>query len=245
MYTLFLSDVHLSPETPDIAQQFLQLLNEKGRNADAIYILGDLFEYWLGDDAITPLHQPFIESIKQFSSADIPVYFVHGNRDFLIGSDFESKTGCKVLDDPSIIDLYGTPTLLTHGDLLCSDDHVYLAFRQTVRDPAWQTHFFNMTMEERIALAKKARDVSKDHGTANVDHENKIMDANEETVKTFFLENDVQQMIHGHTHRPAIHHIDLSNDKKAIRYVLGDWEHGPSYIIANEKSIELFDSRVN
>jgi len=244
MYTLFISDVHLSPETPEVAAQFLQLLQEKGTQAEAVYLLGDLFEYWLGDDAITALHQPFINALKGLTSSNISVYIIHGNRDFLIGKEFEALTGCKVLDDPTVIDLYGEPTLITHGDLLCSDDQVYLKFRETVRDPKWQAHFFNMTMDERIALAKKARDVSQDHGAAHIDHKNEIMDANQQTIEEFFATYNVKQMIHGHTHRPAIHNIELQNGK-ATRYVLGDWIGKPSYIIANQNGCELFDPRIN
>ncbi len=244
MYTLFISDVHLSPETPEVAGQFLQLLKEKGIKAEAVYILGDLFEYWLGDDAITRLHQPFIAALKSLNDLNIPVFFIHGNRDFLIGKDFEALTGCEILDDPTVIDLYGTRTLLTHGDLLCSDDQAYLAFRKTVRDPNWQAYFLSMNMDDRIALAKKARDVSQNHGAANVNHENEIMDANQQTIEAFLTEHNVQQMIHGHTHRPATHDFNLPNGKNAKRYVLGDWERQPSFIIATKDGIDLFDPRV-
>lgn len=240
MQTLFFSDLHLAATTPQIAKNYFQLLQTEGARSESIYILGDFFEYWLGDDGITPEHQPILSALKQLSTQGIPLYFMHGNRDFLIGEQFCEATGCQLLRDPTTINVYGTPTLLMHGDLLCTNDTEYMAFRQQVRDPAWQTMFLSLSMEERINMAKQARDASQ---SSMQGKPFEIMDVNETTVQEYMLNAGVKQLIHGHTHRPAIHHFSLAGDQ-AKRIVLGDWGDHASYLIAKPDTMQLIDPRV-
>jgi len=239
MHTLFISDLHLSHQTPIIAKNFLTLLSQQREKLDALYILGDLFEYWLGDDGITPLHQPILESIKYVSNSGVPVYFIRGNRDFLISAEFAKQAACEILEEPVVIDLYGNPTLIMHGDLLCSDDHAYMQFREQVRNPQWQAHFLSLNMEQRIEMAKQARDVSK---SATKEITMDIMDANQLTVEKYMREFDVTTLIHGHTHRPDIHHFKLNNCAMK-RVVLGDWGDEPSYLMVSEAESTLVDPR--
>jgi UDP-2,3-diacylglucosamine hydrolase len=216
MTTLFISDLHLTPERPKIAELFFDLLREEASRADALYILGDLFEYWIGDDAAETLgYGPVLQSIRALSDSGVPVYFMRGNRDFLVGSDFEAATGCRVLPDPTVIDLYGQRALLMHGDYLCTDDVEHQRFRATVDDPDWREDFLDKPVEARMQMARDARARSRAH-KENVTME--IMDVNSAAVEQAFQAHDVRLMIHGHTHRPAVHNGDDTR-----RIVLGDW----------------------
>jgi len=240
MHTLFISDLHLSHNTPTIAQNFLSLLNKQAGELDALYILGDLFEYWLGDDGITPQHHPILGAIKQIADNGVPAYFIRGNRDFLISADFADQTGCKILEDPSVIDLYGTPTLIMHGDALCTDDHAYQAFKKQVRDPRWQAHFLSLTMEQRIEMARQARDASQ---SSAKEKSMAIMDANQLSIENTMRESKVTTLIHGHTHRPAIHQFNVDG-ADAKRIVLGDWGDEASYLMVSDSETTLVDPRV-
>ncbi len=240
MQTLFISDLHLSANTPHIAQNYLTLLANEGIKSQAIYILGDFFEVWLGDDGITPQHEPILGALRQLSEAGIPLYFMHGNRDFLIGHRFSEMTGCQLLQDPTIIDLYGTQTLLMHGDLLCTDDIDYMAFRRQVRDPDWQQQFLALEMTKRVEMAKQARDASQ---SSAKNKSLEIMDVNQQTVEKFLTDAQLTQLIHGHTHRPAIHEFEL-NGETAKRIVLGDWGAEPSYLIVTPDKMTLLDQRI-
>lgn len=240
MHTLFISDLHLSHDTPVIAHNFLSLLQTQSSDLDALYILGDLFEYWLGDDGITPQHQPILGAIKHISASGVPVYFIRGNRDFLISTEFAKQTGCEILEEPTVIDLYGTPTLLMHGDLLCTDDHDYLKFREQVRNPQWQAHFLSLTMEQRIEMAKQARDASQSSAKEKT---MEIMDANQLAIEQVMREHHVKRLIHGHTHRPQIHKFEIDR-KHASRIVLGDWGDEASYLTVSGTEMALSDSRV-
>jgi UDP-2,3-diacylglucosamine hydrolase len=235
MSTLFISDLHLSGERPDIIKLFLEFMTNRAPQSDALYILGDLFEVWLGDDFIPPEAQPLLETLRKYSSAGHDLFVMHGNRDFLLGDRFTELTGCQLLPDPYIIDLYGTKTLIGHGDLLCTDDVDYMKFRHQVRNPDWQQAFLARSVEERIALAKQARHESKKQ-TSSLAEE--IMDANQNTVEQVMLEYDVKQMIHGHTHRPNIHHFMLENEERT-RIVLGDWYEQGSLLECNEQGCQL------
>jgi len=227
MTTLFISDLHLSAERPEITQAFHYLLQNIAPKADALYILGDLFEVWLGDDLISPDYQESISQLRALSDKNVPIYVMRGNRDFLFGTQFEALTGVSLIDDPTIIDLYGTKTLLMHGDTLCTDDIKYQEFRIMVRNPDFQNDFLNKTPAERIAIAKQLRDTSK----AEMDSKSEeIMDVNLTTVLKEFTQHNVQNMIHGHTHRPAIHELDV-NDNPATRIVLPDWYDKGSVLI--------------
>ncbi len=224
MATLFISDLHLCDQRPAITTLFLDFLASRARRADALYILGDLFEYWIGDEALRqPEFQAIAVGLKTLTAAGVPVYVMHGNRDFLIGDAFARQTGCRLVPDPTRIDLYGTPTLLMHGDVLCTDDVEYMAFRKMVREPAWQQVFLAKPPAERDAIVRNYREHSR-ISTANKRPE--IMDVTSDAVAAVMRAHGVHDLIHGHTHRPAEHRFTIDGEA-ARRVVLGDWyEHG-------------------
>lgn len=217
--TLFISDLHLDPERPAVTELFLELLDTRARAADAIYILGDLFEAWVGDDDTGPMNLAVCEGLKNCAVAGTPVFIMHGNRDFLLGARFATASGCTLLGDPTLIDLYGTPTLLMHGDLLCTDDTEYMAFRTMVRDSEWQRQLLSRPLEERQQMAREMRDRSREQTGGKPES---IMDVNKEAVIKTMTDHKVRRLIHGHTHRPAIHDLLVSGEP-AQRIVLGDW----------------------
>ena len=217
--TLFISDLHLDPERPEITALFLGFLEQCSPDTDAIYILGDLFEAWIGDDDTSPMNQAVIHGLSRCVESGTPVYVMHGNRDFLLGKAFARQSGCTLLDDPARIDLYGTPTLLMHGDMLCTDDTEYMAFRNMVRDPAWQEDLLSKPLDERRQLAREMRKSSREQTGGKPES---IMDVNQAAVDETITENNVQRLIHGHTHRPATHDLNIAG-KPAQRIVLGDW----------------------
>ncbi len=233
-HTLFISDLHLSGQRPDIAAQFLAFMQTRATKAEALYILGDLFDIWLGDDAIQPAHNIVIDAIRSVSQR-IPVYFMHGNRDSLIGDVFCEKANCEILNDVCVIDLYGTPTLITHGDLLCTDDVEYQKFRAYIRDPEVIAEFMALSIEDRIAKGKEIRKASQEATKQKADY---IIDVNQQAVETMLREHKVTQMIHGHTHRPNVHQFSL-DESPATRTVLGDWYTQGSQIVANANGCEL------
>ena len=234
MATLFISDLHLSQERPEITQLFLHFLQGPAREAEALYILGDLFEVWLGDDMVLPDYQAAITELKNLSQT-VPLYIMHGNRDFLMRKDFETMTGCQLLEDEVVIDLYGIPTLLMHGDTLCTDDLAYQEFRSMVRNPQWQADLLDKTPEERLALARKLRDISK---TETKGKQQNIMDVNQSAVEQAMQKHHVLQLIHGHTHRPAIHDFEMAN-QPAKRIVLADWYETGSMLQCDNESCQL------
>ena len=219
MTTLFISDLHLEADRPDIADQFLRFLETEALHADALYILGDLFESWVGDDDPNEHYAWIKQALKKLTRKGVPVYFMHGNRDFMIGEDFASETGITLLDDPTIIELHGESVLLSHGDAWCTDDVEYQAFRKMTRDPDWQAMMLQKSLEERLAYAAQARQESMARGGSLAEE---ITDVNAEAVARAFRESGVPIILHGHTHRPAVH--ELSIDNTAVqRIVLGDW----------------------
>lgn len=224
--TLFISDLHLEDKEPGRTEVLLSLLAGPARESAAVYILGDLFEYWIGDDAPSPTAQHVANATAALRDAGVPCYFMHGNRDFLLGAAYAASAGLELLPEACVVDLYGTPTLLLHGDTLCTDDTDYQAFRLQSRNPAWQAAMLSLPIEERIQLAQKARAESQRH-MANASME--IMDVNAEAVRNAFREHKVNRMIHGHTHRPALHTVDLGG-VSAERIVLSDWYEGGSYL---------------
>lgn len=217
--TLFISDLHLDPERPAVTELFLELLDTRARAADAIYILGDLFEAWVGDDDTGPMNLAVCEGLKKCAVAGTPVFIMQGNRDFLLGAHFATASGCTLLGDPTLIDLYGTPTLLMHGDLLCTDDTEYMAFRRMVRDSEWQRQLLSRPLQERQQMAREMRDRSREQTGGKPES---IMDVNKKAVIQIMTDHKVQRLIHGHTHRPAIHDLLISGEP-AQRIVLGDW----------------------
>jgi UDP-2,3-diacylglucosamine hydrolase len=227
MKTLFLSDLHLEDCRPQTTEWLMAFLDGPARSADAVYILGDLFEYWIGDDAVPPNAADLAAVTSGLAGDGLPIYFQHGNRDFLLGEDYAARAGFTLLPETIVVDLYSNPTLLMHGDALCTDDETYQAFRRQSRDPAWQAAVLAMTVEERIAMARNARDASMAHkGETGMD----IMDTNEDAVRAAFTEHRVSHMIHGHTHRPAEHRHELPGGKFGTRIVLADWYDRGSYL---------------
>jgi UDP-2,3-diacylglucosamine hydrolase len=227
MKTLFFSDLHLDDSRPEAFDWLRSLLEGPARSADAVYILGDLFEYWIGDDAVPPLAARFAELTAALDREGVAVHFQHGNRDFLLGEDFAGQAGMRLMPEAQVVDLYGTPTLLMHGDSLCTDDTTYQAFRAQSRNPAWQAAVLARTVAERIAMAQEARTASADHtGSTSME----IMDVNEAAVQQAFAEHGVHRMIHGHTHRPATHRHELADGSTATRIVLADWYDRGSYL---------------
>jgi UDP-2,3-diacylglucosamine hydrolase len=227
MPALFLSDIHLEADRPIAQDWLIEFLAGPAAEADAVYILGDLFEYWIGDDAPSSAALELAAETSRLAAAGIPCYFIHGNRDFLLGEDYAARAGLSLLPEETVVDLYGTPTLLLHGDTLCTDDVTYQAVRQQTRDPAWQAAVLARTVEERMALARSARDASAQHtGMAA----SEIMDVNESAVRQAFHRHAVARMIHGHTHRPAFHRHDLGGGRTGERIVLADWYEAASYL---------------
>lgn len=235
MTTLFISDLHLSGERPQIIELFLEFLDRKAATAETLYILGDLFEVWVGDDVVMPDIAPVLEGLRKLTASGIPVYVMVGNRDFLLGEDFQQQTGCQLIEDPCQIDLYGKSTLLMHGDTLCTDDLEYQEARRMVRDPQWQKDFLAKSVDDRIEFARKAREKSKAY-TSEAPEE--IMDVNSQTLKKILEESRVDYLIHGHTHRPAIHDVAL-NERQARRIVLGDWYSQQSVLSIDASGFEL------
>lgn len=236
MATLFISDLHLNAEQPETIGLFLDFLQDQAREAEALYILGDLFEVWLGDDLPLPGYVPVLEAMKRLSDNGTPIYVMHGNRDFLLAGGFEQMSGATLISDPVVLDLYGAPTLLMHGDLLCSDDRSYQTMRKQVRDPQWISSFLEKSAQERIDFARQLRERSKKETR---EKDEAIMDVNLDTVSRTMKEYAVQQLIHGHTHRPAVHHFQL-NGLPATRYVLSDWhEQRGGVLVCDDKGCEL------
>ena len=219
MTTLFISDLHLEAARPDIAEQFQKFLETEALSADALYILGDLFESWVGDDDPNAHYAEIKRSLRTLVDHKVPVYFMHGNRDFMIGQDFANEIGLTMLPDPFLADIHGTQVLLSHGDAMCTDDVQYQAIRQLTRDPEWQNMMLQKSLAERQAFAAQARAASLAHGKT-IDA--RISDVNDDSVAEMFREHSVSTMLHGHTHRPAVHNIEVDGTA-CTRIVLGDW----------------------
>ena len=237
MTTLFISDLHLDPERPAITELFGRFLDEEARGADTLYILGDLFEAWVGDDDPSAAGTFVAERLKALSDAGVPVCFIRGNRDFLLGAEYATRAGITLLPDPAVVMLHGEPTLILHGDLLCSDDTAYQQFRAQTRDPRWQAQFLAQPLSARLAFAAQARAASKArHGELQASGQSEtITDVAADTVREWFQRYGVRRMIHGHTHRPAIH--DEGDGR--TRIVLGDWYEQGSVLRVGEDGFEL------
>ena len=237
MATLFIADLHLSEDQPVPIARLLELLRHLPSDTEALYILGDLFEAWLGDDLIPPFCQPILHAMRQLTQQGIALYLMHGNRDFLLGPVFCQLSGGELLDDPAVIDLYGTPTLLMHGDRLCSDDLDYQAMRQQLRQPEWIATFLAKPAEERIAFARQLRQRSQQESRQKPEQ---IMDVNPDTVATTMQQHQVRHLIHGHTHRPAQHQLDLHGEP-AWRHVLPDWQSQPGALRCDPNGCRLIN----
>ncbi len=238
-----ISDLHLCSSRPDLLALFNKYMQEYAPESQQLYVLGDLFEAWIGDDCTAPenaqfnpngkLYQSVIDSFKEYATHQGELYFMHGNRDFLLGVDFEKLTGGKLLSEPFVTDWFGNKTALMHGDSLCTDDVAYQQFRGMVRDPAWQNEFLAAPLAKRIEIANSLREQSK---SAQMEKSNEIMDVNSQAVEDFFKTSGVDCLIHGHTHRQATHEIKMAEQTKH-RVVLSDWDKRGFYLAVTDRGI--------
>ena len=234
--TLFISDLHLCDQRPAITRLFLDFLAGEARAADALYILGDLFEFWVGDDATGENEfRRVIDGLAGLTRAGVPLHMMYGNRDFLMRKRFEEVTGGRLILDPLRIELYGEPTLLMHGDLLCTADTDYMKFRAMVRDPAWQGDFLAKSLAERNGIFNNYREISKATTTKKPPE---IMDVAQSAVENVMRRHNVRRLIHGHTHRPGEHVFTLDG-APARRMVLGAWYEQGSVLRVDAKGWAL------
>lgn len=240
MTTLFISDLHLDAERPQTTALFGQFLRSEARGADALYILGDLFEAWVGDDDPFETGAYVAAELRALADSGVPVSFIRGNRDFLLGDDYARRAGMRILPDPAVVVLYGQPTLIQHGDLLCTDDLAYQQFRAQTRDPAWQAQFLAQPLAARLAFAQQARAASKAHqsGLRDAGTMETITDVSPATVDSVFARYGLVRMIHGHTHRPAVHELEVAGSARQ-RVVLGDWYDQGSVLRVNRDGLQL------
>ena len=233
--SFFISDLHLTPDRPQSTDSLLRFLRGTAIKAERLYILGDLFDYWVGDETLAdPMSAQVASALRELSGGDTRIFFMHGNRDFLIGARFAEAAGLQLLPDPSVVMMYGVPTLLMHGDTLCTDDVDYLQFRETVRDPAWQAEFLAKPVAERKQFAQSVRSESE-HAKKIKSME--IMDVSPATVESVLRQHNYPRLIHGHTHRPAIHE-HLVDGHICERRVLADWYERGSYLACNPGGCE-------
>ena len=226
-FSLFISDLHLAAERPRIVDAFHEFIRGPAREAEALYVLGDLFEYWAGDDDLEdPLNASIAAAFSGLRSGGTTIYFMHGNRDPLVGLEFAQRAGATLLEDPTSVELYGTPTLLMHGDTLCTDDVEYQKFRAYVRDPQTQKRFLALPLAARRAELEKLRMRSESAKQAKTAE---IMDVNEGAVQDALRKAGYPRLIHGHTHRPA-RHVHVVDGLDCERWVLGDWYEKGSYL---------------
>lgn len=234
--SLFIADLHLAKERPQATGRFFHFLEHIAKGADALYILGDLFEYWVGDDDLNnPIAQDTAGKLKTLTNSGTTVYFMHGNRDFMISQRYAAQCGMTLVADPVVVNLYGAPTLLTHGDILCTDDIRYQQYRKWVRKPIMRKMLLWLPLNARHALAGSARARSEQ---SKAGKSSDIMDVNQDAVARAFDEHGVTRMIHGHTHRPARHELTVSG-KKLERWVLPDWYGEGGYLICSGEGCTL------
>lgn len=238
MTVLFISDLHLDGARPDISQQFLDFLNGEARDAERLYVLGDLFEAWIGDDDPDTDKRRIIAAMRALADAGVKCFVMHGNRDFLLGKRFCRDTGSELIDDGTVVDVYGRRVLLMHGDTLCTDDRSYQRLRRIVRNPIVQLILRSMTLAQRQRLAARMRAGSKAHIEAADKASPYIMDVNSGAVVAAFRKFEVDCLIHGHTHRPAVHALTVDG-RPRTRIVLGDWYEQGSVLRWNERGYEL------
>jgi UDP-2,3-diacylglucosamine hydrolase len=235
MRRLFVSDVHLDAERPDATEQFLAFLDAEARRAAALYILGDLFEAWVGDDDRAINNERVCRALRALADSGVACFALHGNRDFLLGAGFSARSGCRLLTDPVIAQLHGERVLLTHGDALCTDDHSYQELRSIVRQERWQRRFLALPRAHREVLADEVRAGSRRHTSRTVPY---IMDVNAAAVAVAFRATRTRRMIHGHTHRPGVHALEVDGES-VERIVLGAWYEQGSYLSCEGGRYEL------
>nr|WP_199864033.1 UDP-2,3-diacylglucosamine diphosphatase [Pseudomonas sp. CFBP 8758] len=232
---MLISDLHLQEERPDITRAFLDFLGGRARSAEALYILGDFFEAWIGDDAMTPFQSSICAALRALSDGGTKIFLMHGNRDFLIGSSFCRKAGCTLLADPSLVRLNGQPVLLMHGDSLCTRDEGYMRLRRVLRNPLTLFILRNLPLGTRHTLARKLRSESRAQ-TQMKAHD--IVDVTPEEVPRVMRQHGVATLIHGHTHRPAVHELQIG-DLPAQRIVLGDWDRQGWVLQVDDRGFNL------
>ena len=233
MAIAFISDLHLEPIENNRLETFYNLLSRANDDFDALYIIGDLFEYWIGDDDEHPVNRNIIQNIKKSTDNGLGIFLMHGNRDFLLGSKFEEMTGAKIIDDMTIIEDEFCKIMVSHGDVFCTDDIEYQKLKKTLRSDEWIKSFLSKTIEERIIFANQLRSQSAESSSNKAES---IMDVNLDYVDEVIEKNNLDILIHGHTHRPAIHKLDSG----ASRAVLGSWENNEGWIIEYKQgNIEL------
>ena len=237
MSILFISDLHLDPGRPDVTQQAVDFINGCDKDLKQLYILGDLFNTWLGDDIVPDTFQPLIDALARLSQSGTDCYLMVGNRDFMLGKDFAHRCGCQLISDPTIIELANQNVLLMHGDSLCIDDISYQRYRRWTRNRFLQWCFLALSARYRQGISDKIKQKSRQQKQFK---SSMIMDVNHKEVDNVMADHDIHYMIHGHTHRPAIH--SLANNK--YRIVLGDWEQHVSYLKFDGKQLHLIDQRV-
>jgi UDP-2,3-diacylglucosamine hydrolase len=225
-HSIFVSDLHLAPSRPAISRIFFAFLKGPAAQAEALYILGDLFDYWAGDDDVDPFNAPILSALRGLADRGVALHLMHGNRDFLIGKVFATASRARLLRDPALIDLYGTPTLLLHGDTLCTDDVKYQEFRAKVRNPGYQQNFLAQTLASRkgIIAGLRAENAEEKELKSEI-----IMDVATAAVEAVLREHGYPRMIHGHTHRPALHE-HVVDGHRCERWVLADWYTRGSYL---------------
>jgi len=237
---LFISDLHLASERPAINEQFFRFLSDEAAGAQLLCVLGDLFEYWIGDDELDapggdPLARDAARAFRNLTRSGVPVHLMHGNRDFLLGGGFIAASGIELLQDPTVLQVAGIPTLLMHGDTLCTDDQEYQAWRRTARSEAWRGEFLATPLAERRAQVLQLREKSRQVVAAKPAQ---IMDVNDAAVREAFRRHGVRRLIHGHTHRSAYHEIEV-NGARCERWVLPDWYGGGGYLAVDEMGARL------
>jgi UDP-2,3-diacylglucosamine hydrolase len=235
MARLFVSDVHLDAEAPQAIEQFLAFLGAEGARAEALYILGDLFEAWVGDDDRDPEKERVCAGLRSLAERGVACFALHGNRDFLLGPGFSERSGCRLLPDPVVAEFEGERVLLTHGDALCTDDHSYQELRSMVRQRTWQQRFLALPLAHRELLADEVRAGSRRHMARTVPY---IMDVNQSAVAAALRAAHARRVIHGHTHRPGVHDFQLDG-AAAQRIVLGAWYEEGSYLRYERGGYEL------
>lgn len=236
-HSLFISDLHLCESRPAIINAFVTFLQKTAIHAESLYILGDLFDYWAGDDAIAlGVHQQSIRALNALSQQGVKLYLIHGNRDFLLGDTFSKAANITILEDPSLVTLYETPTLLSHGDRLCTDDIGYQKFKSEVRSEEWKAHFLSQPLTDRLDTIESIRQKSEaEKSIKSMD----IMDVNTGAVEALFLAHHCPpRLIHGHTHRPMHHNHQIKNIT-CERWVLGDWYEQGSYLSVDKQGCHV------
>jgi len=234
--TLFISDLHLTEERPEANERFIAFLEKKARGAEALYILGDFFEYWIGDDDLgEPFNAVIAGLLGELTRGGVPVSLMHGNRDFLIGERFCAATGASLLEDPTVSEVQGVPTLLVHGDTLCTDDLDYQAWRRKARDPAFQAQFLAKSLPERRRAIVQMREKSKEVVQGKPAG---IMDVNDGAVREALSRHRVRRLIHGHTHRPGRHALEVDG-VRCERWVLPDWYGRGGYLEVDRRGPRL------